>query len=94
MTSIELMTRDPKNKPYIDEIFGSVNVTLTEIPTIPERLLYGRLSEFIHRPDLSSIFIMSDESPAYIQFMTGLAKLFEANYEIIDADSARAGDMK
>ena len=50
-------------------IFDIVNARGLEIPNIPKRLKYSRLSEMIHRPHLTKIFVMSDKDEKFKNFM-------------------------
>ena len=53
ITKIKRMTHQPEYKQCIDEIFDIVNARGLEISNIPEWLIYGHLSEMIHKAELT-----------------------------------------
>ena len=77
--------RHPEAKPYLPKGCGD-----NSIPRIPHRLLYGTLSDEIHRPDVRSVFVMSNETEEYKVFFEAFCKLSDLRFEVIDAGSARS----
>ena len=95
MSKIEKMTQHIKYCPHIDEMFKSIGITNLKISTrLPERLLYGRLSEIIHNPDVSKVFLMSDEDQTFIEVMKAISKLLDLEVEEINAEEARSFDVE
>ena len=58
------------------------------VPRIPQRLLYGTFSDEVHNPDISTVFVLSDESEEYKLFFKALCKRRAALFEEVDATAA------
>ena len=94
MSKIESMTHMPQYRKYIDDLFKPIGIKNIKIPKLPERLMYGKLSELIHKPDVSKVYIMSDEDEDFQVFMQAISKLSDIEFEEINAEEARSGDIK
>ena len=56
-------------------------------------MIFGKLSTEVHRPDITTIFVSSDAPDEYKAFFRVLSYRSETKFEIVDAASARRGEV-
>lgn len=62
------------------------------LPTFPATVLYGAVSEPIHQPGFSAIFLSDSADSALLNFCKALAKINHISVVLFDENAAVAGD--
>ena len=98
----DLRSNDPKkskvnavltNSLVQSAVWGHFNFsTSTVLPEFSEALLYGAVSEVIHRPNVRGLLVSDKAETTYKDFFATLATRYNAKYTEYDEEQAMAAE--
>ena len=89
-TAINQLCLNPKCKTYIWKFFSFPDTVL--MPTLPETVLYGAFSDFLHTDEFNKVIISNLSNIDFKQFISCLSSYYKKSVLEFDEMKAEFGD--